>query len=32
MRLRIAKLNGCETCTAARLAADTVPEDQAVGV
>jgi alkylhydroperoxidase family enzyme len=32
MRLRIAKLNGCETCAAARLAADTVPEDQAVGV
>jgi alkylhydroperoxidase family enzyme len=32
MRLRIAKLNGCQTCAAARLASDSIPEDQAVGV
>jgi alkylhydroperoxidase family enzyme len=32
VRLRIAKLNGCVTCQSARLAAETVPEDQAVGV
>lgn len=32
VRLRIATLNGCVTCQSARLAADTVPEDQATGV
>ena len=32
MRLRIAKLNGCQTCAAARLAADSIPEDEAIGV
>ena len=32
VRLRIALLNGCQTCQAARLAADTIPEDQATGV
>ena len=32
MRLRIAVLNGCVTCQSARLAAETVPEDQATGV
>ncbi len=32
VRLRIAKLNGCVTCQSARLAAETVPEEQAVGV
>jgi alkylhydroperoxidase family enzyme len=32
VRLRIATLNGCRTCAAARLAPDTVPEDQAVRV
>lgn len=32
VRLRIATLNGCQTCKAARLAADTLPEDEAVGV
>jgi alkylhydroperoxidase family enzyme len=31
VRLRIATLNGCQTCMAARLASDTVPEEQAVG-
>ena len=29
VRLRIATLNGCETCKAARLAADSIPEQQA---
>jgi alkylhydroperoxidase family enzyme len=32
VRLRIAKLNGCVTCQSARLAADSIPEEQAVGV
>jgi alkylhydroperoxidase family enzyme len=32
VRLRIALLNGCQTCQAARLAADSIPEDQATGV
>lgn len=32
VRLRIATLNGCETCKAARLAADTIPEGQALGI
>jgi len=32
VRLRIATLNGCQTCKAARLAADAIPEDQAVGI
>jgi alkylhydroperoxidase family enzyme len=32
MRLRIAVLNGCVTCQSARLAAETVPEDQATGI
>jgi alkylhydroperoxidase family enzyme len=32
VRLRIAVLNGCKTCQAARLAADTIPEDQATGI
>jgi alkylhydroperoxidase family enzyme len=32
MRLRIAVLNGCVTCQAARLASDTIPEEQAIGV
>jgi alkylhydroperoxidase family enzyme len=32
VRLRIAVLNGCQTCMAARLAADAVPEPQATGV
>jgi alkylhydroperoxidase family enzyme len=32
VRLRIATLNGCQTCKAARLAADTIPEEQAVGI
>ena len=32
VRLRIAVLNGCQTCMAARLAADAIPEDQATGV
>lgn len=31
VRLRIATLNGCQTCMAARLASDTIPENQAVG-
>jgi len=32
VRLRIAVLNGCKTCQAARLAADTIPEEQATGI
>lgn len=32
VRLRIATLNGCETCKSARLAASAIPEDQAVGI
>ena len=32
VRLRIATLNGCQTCKAARLAADTVSEDEALGI
>ena len=32
VRLRIATLNGCRTCKAARLAPDDIPEDQAVGI
>ena len=32
VRLRIATLNGCRTCAAARLAPDTVPERDAVGI
>jgi AhpD family alkylhydroperoxidase len=32
MRLRIATLNGCQTCKAARLAGDSIPEEQAVGI
>lgn len=32
VRLRIATLNGCQTCKAARLAADSIPEDQALGI
>lgn len=32
VRLRIAVLNGCETCMAARLAAGEIPEAQATGV
>src|SRR3978361_1722132 len=32
VRLRIAILNGCLTCQAARLAPDTIPEDQATGI
>ncbi len=32
VRLRIAILNGCVTCQSARLAADSVPEDQATGI
>jgi alkylhydroperoxidase family enzyme len=32
VRLRIATLNGCETCRAARLAADTIPEEQALNI
>src|SRR5262249_22232976 len=32
VRLRIATLNGCKTCKAARLAQDTVPEPQAAGI
>jgi alkylhydroperoxidase family enzyme len=32
VRLRIATLNGCRTCAAARLASDTIPEDQAAGI
>lgn len=32
VRLRIATLNGCQTCLAARLARDTIPEEQARAV
>lgn len=32
VRLRIATLNGCRTCKAARLAADSIPEAQAIGI
>jgi alkylhydroperoxidase family enzyme len=32
VRLRIATLNGCQTCKAARLAADTVSESEATGI
>lgn len=32
VRLRIATLNGCQTCLAARLAPDTIPEEQAQAV
>jgi alkylhydroperoxidase family enzyme len=32
VRLRIATLNGCETCKAARLAADSIPEHQALSI
>jgi alkylhydroperoxidase family enzyme len=32
VRLRIATLNGCQTCKAARLAADSVTEDEAIGI
>jgi alkylhydroperoxidase family enzyme len=32
VRLRIAILNGCVTCQSARLAPDTVPEEQATGI
>jgi AhpD family alkylhydroperoxidase len=32
VRLRIATLNGCQTCKAARLAAETVSESEAAGV
>ena len=32
VRLRIATLNGCQTCKAARLAADSIPEEQALGI
>jgi alkylhydroperoxidase family enzyme len=32
VRLRIAILNGCVTCQSARLAPDSVPEDQATGI
>jgi alkylhydroperoxidase family enzyme len=32
VRLRIAILNGCVTCQSARLAPETIPEDQAVGI
>jgi alkylhydroperoxidase family enzyme len=32
VRLRIAILNGCVTCQSARLAPESVPEEQAVGV
>ena len=32
VRLRIATLNGCKTCKAARLAPDYIPEDQALGI
>ena len=32
MRLRIATLNGCQTCKAARLSAETIPEPQATGI
>ena len=32
VRLRIATLNGCQTCKAARLSADTITEAEALGV
>jgi alkylhydroperoxidase family enzyme len=32
VRLRIATLNGCQTCKAARLAADSIPEQQALDI
>lgn len=32
VRLRIGTLNGCVTCQSARLAPETIPEDQAVGI
>jgi len=32
VRLRIATLNGCQTCRAARLSRDTIPEEQAQSV
>jgi alkylhydroperoxidase family enzyme len=32
VRLRIATLNGCRTCKAARLAADSIPEAEALGI
>lgn len=32
VRLRIATLNGCATCKAARLAPDTIPEEQALAI
>lgn len=32
VRLRIATLNGCQTCKAARLASDSIPEEQATGI
>ena len=32
VRLRIATLNGCQTCKAARLAADSIPERQALDI
>jgi alkylhydroperoxidase family enzyme len=32
VRLRIATLNGCQTCKAARLAADAIPETQALAI
>lgn len=32
VRLRIATLNGCQTCAAARLAADVIPEVEAAGI
>ena len=32
VRLRIALLNGCQACQAARLAPEVIPEDQATGV
>jgi alkylhydroperoxidase family enzyme len=32
VRLRIATLNGCQTCRAARLAQDSIPEAEAIGV
>jgi alkylhydroperoxidase family enzyme len=32
VRLRIATLNGCQTCKAARLSPDTIPEEQALNI
>lgn len=32
VRLRIATLNGCATCKAARLSPDTIPEGEAIGI